>query len=288
MIVQVLESGRILAIIRGQRENMGNDMEKEQMTTIRQQAKKRFADYTAHYDMAQPKISLKAVHTYHVAELCERIARDIGLNEEDILVAWMCGLLHDIGRFEQIRRFNTFSDADSIDHALLSIQILFGDEEQAGRIREFMPEDDYDELIDTAIRYHSAYRLPENISERQKMFCDILRDADKIDIFRVNLETPMEDIYNTTTEELRNATVTPEVLQAFYEHHAVLRSLKKTPVDHVVGHISLFYELVYPISKRIALEQGYLGRLTEFVSDNPDTQQVFAQIRNELRTGQDV
>ena len=98
----------------------------------------------------------------------------------------------------------------------------------------------------------------------------------------------MEDIYNTTTEELRNATVTPEVLQAFYEHHAVLRSLKKTPVDHVVGHISLFYELVYPIRKRIALEQGYLGRLTEFVSDNPDTQQVFAQIRNELRTGQDV
>lgn len=288
MIVQVLESGRILAIIREQQENMGNDMEKEQMTTIRQQAKKRFADYTAHYDMAQPKIALKAVHTYHVAELCERIARDIGLNEEDILVAWMCGLLHDIGRFEQIRRFNTFSDADSIDHALLSIQILFGDEEQAGRIREFMPEDDYDELIDTAIRYHSAYRLPENISERQKMFCDILRDADKIDIFRVNLETPMEDIYNTTTEELRNATVTPEVLQAFYEHHAVLRSLKKTPVDHVVGHISLFYELVYPISKRIALEQGYLGRLTEFVSDNPDTQQVFAQIRNELRTGQDV
>ena len=115
------------------------------------------------------------------------------------------------------------------------------------------------------------------------MFCDILRDADKIDIFRVNLETPMEDIYNTTTEELKNAFVTPEVLQAFHERHAVLRALKKTPVDHIVGHISLYYELVYEKSRQLAFEQGYLWKLCEFTSENVQTQKVFGEIRRQLQ-----
>ena len=44
------------------------------------------------------------------------------------------------------------------------------------------------------------------------MFCNILRDADKVDIFRVNVDTPAEDIYNVTTEELKNSQVSPEVM----------------------------------------------------------------------------
>lgn len=249
---------------------------------IRRTAKERFAEYTKEYDLSQPKIALKAVHTYKVAALCEQIGASAGLSGEDLLAAWMCGLLHDIGRFEQIRRYDTFSDADSVDHALLSTEILFGEDGVPGIIREFMPVDAYNDIICHAVRYHSAYRVPEELSEREKLYCNILRDADKLDIFRVNLETPLEEIYNTTTEELRTAPVTPEVLQAFYEHHAVLRALKKTPADHVVGHISLFYELVYPISRELALEQGYLRRLSEFVSQNPRTAEVFAGIRREL------
>jgi len=60
--------------------------------------------------------------------------------------------------------------------------------------------------------------------------------ADKVDIFRVNVDTPAEDIYNVTTEELKNSQVSPEVMAAFDERHAVLRSCKKTAGDHVAGH----------------------------------------------------
>lgn len=59
------------------------------------------------------------------------------------------------------------------------------------------------------------------------MFCHILRDADKIDILKVNVEFPLEEIYNVDTEVLYQEEVTPEVLQSFDEEHAVLRSLKK-------------------------------------------------------------
>lgn len=253
---------------------------------VMKQAEKRFMEYTGNYDMSQPKIALKASHTYRVAALCEQIAASLGMSEEEQRVARMCGLLHDIGRFEQIRRYNTFSDADSVDHALLSVEILFGEggwEHPTGMIREFWKEASFDRVLYKAIGYHSAYRLPLDLTEQEKCFCDILRDADKIDIFRVNLETPLEEIYNATTDEVYHADVTEEVMDAFREKHAILRSLKKTPADHVVGHISLFYELVYPISREIAIEQGYFMKLVSFPSKNEHTRQVFEEIRLQLK-----
>ena len=77
--------------------------------------------------------------------------------------------------------------------------------------------------------------------------------------------------------------MTPEVLQSFDEEHAVLRSLKKTAVDNVVGHISLVYELVYPESCRIVKRQGYLDRLMNFESRNPQTRKQFEHIREHMR-----
>ena len=131
--------------------------------------------------------------------------------------------------------------------------------------------------------YHSAYRIPEELDERTAMFCHILRDADKIDILKVNVEFPLEEIYNVDTEVLYQGEVTPEVLQSFDEEHAVLRSLKKTAVDNVVGHISLVYELVYPESCRIVKRQGYLDRLMNFESKNSHTRKQFEHIREHMR-----
>lgn len=243
----------------------------------REHVKEVFRIYTDHYDSTNEKVRLKIDHTYRVAELCERIALSAGLREEADL-AWLTGMLHDIGRFEQLRRFGTFMDAESVDHAALGGDILF----REGMIRKFLSDDREDSLIETAVRVHSAYRIPEGLDGRTRKLCAILRDADKIDILKVNVEIPLEEIYNTTTEALRNSQVTEAVMDAFFEHHCILRSLKKTPVDHVVGHISLTYELVYPESLKIVKEQGYLNRLLHFASDNPKTREQFAQIREEM------
>lgn len=264
-----------------------------------------FRIYTDAYDASDEKIKLKIDHTYRVAELCGRIAQSEGMPEADVELAWLLGMLHDVGRFEQLRRYGTFNDAVSVDHAELGADILFGAKENsskelaaaektdakktvpgvktgAGRIRDYIPEDGEDDLIETAIRVHSAYRIPENLDARTEKLCHILRDADKIDILRVNVDVPLEEIYNTTTEELRNAEVTECVMESFYEHHATLRSLKRTPVDHVVGHISLVYELVFPESLCIVEEQGYLEQLMNFESWNPRTRKQFVELQTEM------
>lgn len=250
-------------------------MEKSGILIDREHIKKTFAEYTAQYDMDDEKIRLKVEHTYRVALLCERIACSLSLTEEEIAVAWTLGMLHDVGRFEQLRRFGTFSDADSIDHAHFGATLLFAE----GRIRDYLPGEKWDEVLQVAIYYHSAYRLPENLEERTALFCKIIRDGDKIDILKVTCDIPLESIYDVSSHELYHATITPAVMEAFLEHHAILRSLKKTPLDNVVGHIALVFELEFPESYRLVQEQGYLDKLLCFPTQNPQAQRQMEQIR---------
>lgn len=251
------------------------------MIIDRERVKNTFAEYTSGYNATDPKIKLKIDHTYRVAELCELIARDLKLDEYETDVAWLTGMLHDVGRFEQIKRYNTFNDVQSVDHANFGADLLF----KEGLIDTYVDgfyDDKYGVIVENAIRNHSAFRIDERLDEYTVMFCNILRDADKVDIFRVNVDTPAEDIYNVTTEELKNSQVSPEVMAAFDERHAVLRSCKKTAVDHVAGHIALTFELVYPISLQIAKERGYLDKMMAFESDNEVTGKQFEEIRAKL------
>lgn len=259
-----------------------------------------FAEYVRNYDLSDEKIKLKIEHTYRVAGLCQRIAESLGLSEPDVDIAWLLGMLHDIGRFEQIRRFGTFNDAQSVDHAEFCADLLF----KEGLIRKFA-EGYYEEcelarsgneeaeqiiknnehhnkdtgLLEMAIRQHNKYRVKEDLTERQRMFCDILRDADKVDIFKVNADIPMEIIYDVTTEELKNGVITKEVLESFYKKETVLKSVRRSAVDHIVGHISLLFELVYKESYRQAKEQGYVYKLLDFKSDVPEVNAEFDDMR---------
>ena len=313
-----------------------------------------FAEYVRNYDPSDEKIKLKIDHTYRVAGLCQRIAESLGLSEPDVDIAWLLGMLHDIGRFEQIRRFGTFNDVQSVDHAEFGADLLFKEglirkfaegyyeecelassgNEEAGqtysrqkdcqegklnsrqgncllaqsdnqsdycqeerKIEEFLVNNDAmtvdDEqiiknnehhnkdtgLLEMAIRQHNKYRVKEDLTERQRMFCDILRDADKVDIFKVNADIPMEIIYDVTTEELKNGVITKEVRESFYKKETVLKSVRRSAVDHIVGHISLLFELVYKESYRQVKEQGYVYKLLDFKSDVPEVNAEFDDMR---------
>ena len=280
------------------------------MKINREHIKKTFQEYTDRYDSTNPKIKLKIDHTYRVANLCEQIAQSLELSAAEVDLAWLSGMLHDVGRFEQLRRYNTFSDAQSIDHARFAVELLYDE----GLIADYVPEISTTELIADArtwrsmgganesptaqsedmplsdilqtlriaIGEHSAYRIQKGLDERTRMFCQILRDADKVDIFRVICDTPMEEVYGFQTKDILRSAITPEVMQAFYEHHAVLRKLKKCPADYIVAHGSLTFELVYPESLRIAKEQGYLKQMMSFQSENPDTLEIFEDLRKDL------
>ncbi len=275
--------------------------------------KRIFVEYVAPYNVQDDKIRLKIEHTYRVAALCEQIAKSLvksaGLTSHDVDMAWFLGMFHDIGRFEQVRRFGTFYDAESIDHAALSADITFGggaenkkevDKAMGNRtIEDNGTEDSFGAFIadkvlaatnssvdmriaELAIRNHNVYRLPDNFTERERMFCNILRDADKIDILKVCVEEPAEAVYGVTGEELKNCSVSDEVMQAFDREETILKSLRITPIDKLIGHISLVFELVYQESLLTAVMQGYLDRLLKFPTNDEKAQGQLEIIRQKM------
>lgn len=246
-----------------------------------------FLEYAAPYNIQEDRIRLKIEHTYRVAGLCEQIAQSLGLSDADIDMVWFSGMFHDIGRFEQVKRYGTFDDSQSVDHAALSADITFGKGNALMNgnntilpcIREAVKYIDM-HLAELAIRNHNVYRLPDELSDREKIFCDILRDADKIDILKVCVEESAKAVYGVTDEELHNCTVSDEVMKAFADGKTVLKSIRKTAADKLVGHISLVYELVYPKSLAIAEKQGYLDRLLNFSSDNEKARKQLKTVRS--------
>lgn len=238
-----------------------------------------FETYVSDYNLKDPNIYLKYIHTKKVAQNCEVIAESLALSKKEIDLAWEIGMLHDIGRFEQLRRFDTFFDAISIDHAQFGADLLFKD----GLIEQFDDSKDHRELIEKAVRCHSLYRLPDGLNETEILFCQIIRDADKIDIYRANFETGVDVVYHVTKEELKNSRITPEVYEIFCQERAIPREARKTVADHLVGHMALSFELIYPKSRELAYEQGYVWKLLQTEFALSETRELMKQIEDKLR-----
>ena len=247
----------------------------------KEQARLAFETYVAAYDANNPRILLKSDHTLRVAKLCTRIAKGIGLGPQDCDLAWLVGLLHDIGRFEQVRRYDTFNDSISVSHAQLGADLLFEDDRSL--LRRFVLTSAHDQLIHAAVSLHSAYRLPDELDMKTRTFCNILRDADKIDIIRVNRTCPIEDIYGVSAEQMRSSELSPTCIEHFYEHRCLPRGIRTYPADILLGHICFAWELVYPVSLKLLREQGYLAEMLTQRWELPQTQKDFDAMGRHMR-----
>lgn len=237
-----------------------------------------FYSYVKEFDLSDPAVRLKYDHSLRVSENCRTIARSLGLSADDIDLAYGMGLLHDIGRFEQLRQYHTFSDGRSMNHAEYGTRYLF----EQGHIRDFLQDSSQDDVLQEAIRQHSAYELTGPLTDRQRLFCQLLRDADKVDIFRVYAQYAhkLPIIWNATWEELLTAPVTPEVMAAARQKHSILTALKKTPMDYFIGGLCMYFDLVYPKSRLLVREQGFYEELLKVRSENPESDRCLEEVKN--------
>ncbi|MCR5303528.1 MAG: HD domain-containing protein, partial [Lachnospiraceae bacterium] len=225
-------------------------------------------DYTAAFDVEDIMIDHKIYHTMRVAENAERIALSSGLDRSDADYAWLLGLLHDFGRFEQVKRYGTFSDIHSVDHAELGADILFKD----GEIKRFIPagfNPDDSTLTETAIRLHNKLLLPEDQDDRTRFFCNLLRDADKIDILRVVQEIPLKQRAGKGKDFLKKKNeASATVMEYVYSHRCIPRKYVESGFELHISHICMAFELVFEESRRIVAEQGFLDKLLSPVDEN--------------------
>jgi len=149
-----------------------------------------FAGYVSRFYTDDPEynrpIHLKEEHTKRVCGNIIMIGKELGLSSGDMITAEIIALFHDVGRFRQYELYRTFVDALSENHARLGLR-------QIGIHKVFsgFPRDKK-LLISKAIAYHNAAYLPEGEDEKTLFFMKLIRDADKLDIWRVFLDYYME------------------------------------------------------------------------------------------------
>ena len=166
-----------------------------------------FDEYVSNYDMFDPDINYKYYHSYRVMEVMELLAKKLNMNEKDIHLAKVIGLLHDIGRFEQAKRYDSFVDLETIDHADLGCEILF----EENIIEKFNIDEKYYEIIKKAIRNHNKHEIESGLNEKELLHAKLIRDTDKLDILynmaylkQIKVISTDEEISPLVLEDVKN------------------------------------------------------------------------------------
>jgi hypothetical protein len=200
---------------------------------------------------------LKEVHTHRVREAAVAIATELGCGTADLLLAETIGLLHDVGRFPQYREYRTFKDAESVNHAARSVRVMV-----EGKLLDFLAEEER-RLIIKSVALHNVYQIQEHLTARESFFLRLIRDADKLDIWRVFLE------YYDLPEEERASAVglgfsdnpecSSEILDAINEGEMINLVNVKTLNDFKLLQLSWIFDLNFGPTRRLFRERGYLN-----------------------------
>ena len=209
--------------------------------------------------IVQENIDLKAQHTRRVCKAIIDIGASLDLSEEELCIAEAAALLHDIGRFEQYRRYRTFSDYRSEDHAALGVKII-----QANRVLDGL-EPAAADIIVRAVQYHNRVTLPVGEKDRCLFFLKLLRDADKVDIWRVVTE------YYEHAGNHRNQTIeldlpdidrlSDPVYEALMNGKPVRMDDLRTLHDFKLLQIGWIYDVNFPRTFQIVQERRYLEKI---------------------------
>jgi hypothetical protein len=220
----------------------------------------------------QKNISLKEVHTFKVCENIVEISRGLGLSDEEIMLAETIALFHDVGRFPQYAKYKTFNDKSSVNHGYLGAQTIIKE-----NILNNLKEDEKKVII-KAVRFHNVFSIPKKEKEKIVFFIKLIRDADKLDIWRVFI-----DYYNSSKEERASAAGLglPEVsdysmniLSYIYKGQIVPQSKLKSMNDYKIMHLSWVYDLNFKTSYRLLSERKYIDKIISYLPQDENIKKI--------------
>lgn len=245
-----------------------------------QKAKIAFEDFLEQYeDKEHLSFKLKVLHTYHVTENARKIAEKLNLCREDIKLAELIGLLHDIGRFEELKITNELNSV-KFDHATQGSKMLF----EQGMIRNFIEDSQYDEIIKRAIENHSRLEIEEGLDERTLLHSKIIRDADKLDNYRVKKDERIEAIFPTRVkrkEDMEESLLSDKVYEAVLRKKCVDIYDRVTPLDFWVCILAFTFDLNFDVTYKIVKEKDYINILVDrFNYKNKETKNRIEEIRS--------
>lgn len=227
-------------------------------------------------------LELKRDHTLRVCEIAKELGLRLGLLPHDLFVAEIAALFHDIGRFDQYRRYRTFSDPDSEDHAKLGVAIL-----KAEGVADMLEKEDRAVLL-AAVRDHNLPRYPDasvrkTPAGREALVTRIVRDADKIDIYEITCNM-YEDGLSAITGLASGNGISERVCREVLAKKTVMWRTLVTGNDFKIMQLGWALDINFVPSLQRIYEKGYLRRIKETLPVHRLAEEVYEMVSAAVRS----
>lgn len=240
-----------------------------------------FDDYVAGFygddETVNANIKLKDDHSHRTCKEMLYLAGELGLDENQKLISETIALLHDVGRFEQFIKYRTYSDAKSVDHCLLGLEVLEKNQVLDGiDLQEKL-------LIQKAIEYHGRKELPPGLDGRCLLFSKLIRDADKLDAFYLLLK--YYEQYRDNPQNFKLGIELPDepgyseqVLKELLRGRCVDNKKVRTLNDLKLSLLGWVYDVNFTSTLKRIKRCGYLEKLLGFLPADEDIEKVREKI----------
>lgn len=240
------------------------------MKEILQQAHQHMTEYIKQFysDDKDEMLGIvtKEEHTGYVTANCRELAEHLCLNKHDVLLAELIGLWHDIGRFRQWQVYHTFVDSNSEDHANLGLKVIVD-----LPLFKLLNQEDKEILL-FAIGNHNKKEIAKTESDKKLLFAKIIRDADKLDIYRVlepyldaRVEFGNKLRFNPATNENRFAE---GFLEKFVNAEQVDYRLIETQNDRKLVRLMWVYDVNYSWTLQRIKARGFIDKIINSLPEN--------------------
>jgi hypothetical protein len=241
-----------------------------------------FADYVAGFYTNDPgdiyAIRLKEKHTERVCENIIMLGNALGLSDQEMILSETMALFHDIGRFKQYVVYGTFNDLVSENHAKLGLR------EMAKHNVLAVCTKDEKRWITKAVAYHNTASIPKDEDEKTLFYIRLLRDADKLDIWKVVIDHYIEpDKRPNSILEIgltHDPACSPQILAAIREGRLVLMQNLKTLNDFKLLQISWVFDLNFVPSFQAVKTREYIEQIAATLPHSKEITEAVSHARD--------
>ena len=227
-------------------------------------------------------LGTKVVHCQRVRQEMLRLGQAIELTPPLLFLAEITGLFHDIGRFEQYQQYHTFVDLHSINHAQRSVEIL-------SRAKVLAPLDpEAQEWILLAISNHNKAAITSDLPETANLLARMIRDADKLDIWRVFIDFCQQPTKLRSTAIVLGLPDSPGISQGAFTDIMAGRLVSGNHLtnqnDFAVMRLSWVFDLNFQDSHREIIKRNYLPQQFSILPPSQQSKAIMAKVENHVNS----
>lgn len=232
-----------------------------------------FHDYVTGFYGSDEKVNihleLKEKHTMRVCSEMEDLTETLELDESRALIAGAVALFHDVGRFPQFAKYKTYSDQQSVNHGTLGVKVL----REKKVLNELTPHER--ELITAAVGLHGVKKVPDKLADDKKLFVNLIRDADKLDIYQLTINYYRDYLANPEEFKLQldrpdEPYYTPEVVQGILNGVNIDHKDLQTLNDAKMCRMAWVFDINFPQTLVKIKERRFIEQILGFLPEADD------------------